>query len=455
LQIEAKATMSLFTAAQKFRCFDKIEEVELRPLTILVGENSAGKSSFLALIRYLVELTSSGETASFNKEPFFLGSYEQIAFNPGGKSGRSDQITFQFKKKIDRDEPARRTRFRNSELPDEVEYTIVLKNIASQAQIDSLLMKVSDVEVFSDFTNRVGYFKKGDNKYDADLSNASDANEPGLIRGPSQIAHLIYAALREAEAKSSKKKDFRSSLFDVMDTIQTASWIDQLSVHASAPVRTAPQRTYNPTDQVPVPDGSHVLNMLATLKRTNKEKWKALKQELDRFGVASGLFRSFDIRLLGGRESDPFQAQVKIGGIPSNLIDVGYGISQVIPIIFEISQAADRYILLQQPEVHLHPRAQAGLGSFLLAASTSRHIVIETHSDYLIDQVRIDLRKSNGKIRPDDIAIYYFERSGTSVSVRRLPLDDDGNFTHTPVGYRNFFVQHENTLLGLDNVSDR
>lgn len=447
--------MSLFISAQKFRCFDKIEEMELRPLTILVGENSAGKSSFLALIRYLVELTSINETASFNKEPFFLGSYEQIAFNPGGKSGRSDQVTFQFRKTIDPLELKRRSHFRDLRLPSEVEYTIVLKNIASQAHIDSLLMKVGDVEVFADFTNRLGHLKKGNNKYDADLSNVSDNNEPGLIRSPNQISNLIYTAIREADAKSSAKRDFRNALFEAMDMIQTASWIDQLSVHASAPVRTAPQRTYNPTDQSPVPDGSHVLNTLATLKRTNKEKWKALKQELDRFGTASGLFRSFDIRLLGSRESDPFQAQVKIGGIPSNLIDVGYGISQVIPIIFEISQAPDRYILLQQPEVHLHPRAQAGLGSFLLAASTNRHIVIETHSDYLIDQVRIDLRKSNGKIHPNDIAIYYFERWGTSVSVRRLPLDEDGNLTFTPTGYRNFFIQHENTLLGLDNVPDR
>jgi hypothetical protein len=447
--------MSLFIAAQKFRCFDKIEEIELRPLTILVGENSAGKSSFLALIRYLVELTGINETASFNKEPFFLGSYEQIAFNPGGKSGRSDQITFQFRKTIDPEGlSAKRFRFRNFDMPNEIEHKIVLKNIASQAQIDSLLTKVGSVEAFADFTNRFGYLKSGNHKYEADLSKVPDSSESGLIRGPNQISSLIYTTLRAADTKGSKER-FRASLFEAMDTIQTASFIDQLSVHASAPVRTAPQRTYNPTDQSPVPDGSHVLNTLATLKRTNKEKWKDLKQEFDRFGAASGLFRSFDIRLLGSRESDPFQAQVKIGGIPSNLIDVGYGISQVIPIIFEISQTPDRYILLQQPEVHLHPRAQAGLGSFLLAASVNRHIVVETHSDYLIDQIRIDLRKSNGKIDPNNIAIYYFERSGTSVSIDRMPLDEDGNFKSTPNGYRRFFLQHENTLLGLDNVSDR
>ncbi len=444
--------MSLSIAAQKFRCFDKIDNVELRPLTILVGENSAGKSSFLALIRYLIELTSVSETASFNKEPFFLGSYEQIAFNPGGKSGRSEQITFQFRKTIDSDSK-KRFHFRNRQAPSEIEYIIILKNIASQAQIDSIRMRAGDFELFTDFTKASGYLQRGDKKYTANLSKTLDITE-GLIRSPKQVASLIYTALSGAE-DSNPRSEFRSQLFEAMDAIQFASWIDQLSVHASAPVRTAPQRTYNPTDQSPAPDGSHVLNMLATLKRTNKDRWKLLKSEMDRFGIASGLFRSFDIRLLGSRESDPFQAQVKIGGIPSNLIDVGYGISQVIPIIYEISQAADRYILLQQPEVHLHPRAQAGLGAFLLAASINRHIVVETHSDYLIDQVRIELRKSNAKIRPNDVAIYYFERSGTSVTITQLHLDENGNFTSTPAGYRNFFIRHENTLLGLDDVSDR
>jgi predicted ATPase len=133
---------------------------------------------------------------------------------------------------------------------------------------------------------------------------------------------------------------------------------------------------------------------------------------------------------------------------------VGYGVSQVIPIVYAIAQPDYDIVLLQQPEVHLHPRAQAGLGSLLLSASRDKTIIAETHSDYIIDRVRVDLRKSRGRIDPEDIAIYYFEREGPRVIVQRIRLDEYGNIFNPPRGYRRFFIQHENTLLGLDNVSD-
>src|SRR5881396_1662040 len=75
-----------------------------------------------------------------------------------------------------------------------------------------------------------------------------------------------------------------------------------------------------------------------------------------------------------------------------NLVDVGYGVSQALPILVDTLQrpAADEVFLLQQPEVHLHPRAQAELGSFFVSqAGKKRRFVIETHSDYLVDRVRM------------------------------------------------------------------
>jgi len=102
---------------------------------------------------------------------------------------------------------------------------------------------------------------------------------------------------------------------------------------------------------------------------------------------------------------------------------------------------------LNQNEIH---------ASMILSTSPkTKTIVVETHSDYLIDQIRIDLRNSNKKINPDDVAIYYFARDGARVSIRKIKLDEFGNVVEAPVGYRKFFIQHENTLLGLDNVSDR
>ena len=93
--------------------------------------------------------------------------------------------------------------------------------------------------------------------------------------------------------------------------------------------------------------------------------------------------------------------------------------------------------LLQQPEVHLHPTAQAALGSlFCEIAGWDRQIIVETHSDYIIDRVRMDVRDNKTDLKPADVSILYFEtgRAGgqdplagswtsTETSLRILRLD--------------------------------
>jgi predicted ATPase len=91
-----------------------------------------------------------------------------------------------------------------------------------------------------------------------------------------------------------------------------------------------------------------------------------LKSALKEFGSRSGLFEQIEVIRKGNKESDPFQIGVKSGGPTFNLVDVGYGVSQVLPILVDTLERStgDEVFLLQQPEVHLHPRAQAELGSF-------------------------------------------------------------------------------------------
>ena len=83
-------------------------------------------------------------------------------------------------------------------------------------------------------------------------------------------------------------------------------------------------------------------------------------------------------------------------GPQRNLVDVGYGVSQALPVITELlDHDADppKLFLLQQPEIHLHPKAQAALGSLLCTvAGIGRQLIVETHSDYLLDRVRMDIR---------------------------------------------------------------
>ena len=97
-----------------------------------------------------------------------------------------------------------------------------------------------------------------------------------------------------------------------------------------------------------------------------------------------------------------------------NLVDVGYGVSQSLPVLTELlSDNAPSTYLLQQPEVHLHPTAQAALGSlFCNIAAKGVQMLVETHSDYLLDRIRMDVRDGKGEptLKPEDVSILYFER---------------------------------------------
>ena len=96
--------------------------------------------------------------------------------------------------------------------------------------------------------------------------------------------------------------------------------------------------------------------------------------------------------------------------------------------------------LLQQPEVHLHPSAQAELGSlFCTTAGPQCQLIVETHSDYILDRILLDIRDTRTHLKPDDVSILYFERDDLSVNIHSLRIDDEGNVLDAPAGYRGFF----------------
>jgi predicted ATPase len=192
--------------------------------------------------------------------------------------------------------------------------------------------------------------------------------------------------------------------------------------------------------------------LLADLASSSSEKeWKALRTELSEFGVEAGLFDQIEVIRKGGKVSDPFQIGVKSGGPTFNLVDVGYGVSQVLPLLVDIARRANEDImfLMQQPEVHLHPRAQAQLGTFFARrAGPKQRFVVETHSDYLIDRVRMEVQR--GKlIQAKDVSILYFERYARGARIHNLELDKEGNIVNAPSGYRQFFLNETRSLLGL------
>lgn len=129
--------------------------------------------------------------------------------------------------------------------------------------------------------------------------------------------------------------------------------------------------------------------------------------------------------------------------------DVGFGISQVLPIVTELSARTESVILIEQPEIHLHPAMQADLADLLIesveASGRANQVIAETHSESIM--LRIQRRVREGAISANDIAVLYVDQdeSGTAL-VHRLRLDDEGDFLDSwPHG---FFAERFDDVFG-------
>ena len=106
--------------------------------------------------------------------------------------------------------------------------------------------------------------------------------------------------------------------------------------------------------------------------------------------------------------------------------------------------------LLQQPEVHLHPSAQASLGNlFCDISGANRQLVVETHSDYILDRVRMIIRDKESSLKPEDVSILYFEPGDLDVKIHSIRLDEYGNVLDAPIGYRKFFMEETSRSIGI------
>ena len=164
------------------------------------------------------------------------------------------------------------------------------------------------------------------------------------------------------------------------------------------------------------------------------------------------MFTDIKVKTHGRQMSDPFQLQVKVrSATQANIMDVGYGVSQSLPILVDILSERRQAFILQQPEVHLHPRGQAQLASLFVESvrKSKNRFLIETHSDYIVDRVRIHVRR--GDLAAEDVSLLYFEPHGNAVRVCNMTLDEFGNLQDTPSGYREFFARETDRLLGFEN----
>jgi hypothetical protein len=438
---------------KNFRCFANVSPIDIRPITILVGENSTGKTSFLAGFRFLNELFQRGTNPSFNKDPYSLGSFKEIAHFRGGRAGRADELSFflSVPVRVRRDIRQGRDVLTDEERSRDVNIELTLNEVDLQPSVSSVELISNGYRAAIRFDEKVQIsYKTPSMRAARSLSDSIrlpvgyDTPNLNAVSFLMRDFRFLITSRVVRQQEPSETEDERE-LYSLDGILRSLDTTFPESIFAGAPVRTKPARTYDNIEATPSPEGSHIPYLLARLKAFKSDEWKQLRENLTEFGIASGLFHDIDVKKFGASAGSPFQISVNISGPPANLVDVGYGVSQALPVVVETLQAPrGSLFLLQQPEVHLHPRAQAALGSYLANVSKQRRhtFLIETHSDYLIDRIRMDIRDGRG-IDSDDVCILFFERNALDVSVRQINFDKLGNVLHAPSAYRKFFLEEQ------------
>ncbi|MEU5456168.1 DUF3696 domain-containing protein [Streptomyces globisporus] len=123
--------------------------------------------------------------------------------------------------------------------------------------------------------------------------------------------------------------------------------------------------------------------------------------------------------------------------------NVGFGLTYALPIVVAcLTAGPGSLILLENPEAHLHPRGQSRMASLIAAAaSAGAQLVVETHSDHVLDGTRLAVKQ--GRLAASDTAVHFFRGNGAGVEIITPTVAEDGSLSEWPEG---FFDESENTL---------
>ncbi len=175
------------------------------------------------------------------------------------------------------------------------------------------------------------------------------------------------------------------------------------------------------------------------------------KSRLNSFGRSSGLFEAISIEQIETSVGDkPFIITVEKSGKNFYIDELGYGVSQILPVaIDKLFSTKSTTLLVQQPELHLHPRAQAEFGSYIHdGADEGPNLIIETHSDFIIDRFRVSqaLAKNDEKVESQVIFFRHNPETGLN-ECYEMEIEDDGSFASVHDEYRSFFIDENMRIL--------
>ena len=457
---------------ENVRCFAGEQRVPIRPITLLVGENSTGKTTFAACCYVAQKLTflhsgKAGIEPGFNVSPFSMGGFREIVrrfgsgralakfrlgfATPHPNAGKFASTSFTFKGKHEK-----------SAISGEADTAV--------AGISFVFADGQSLEFSEKEPNTISI--KGPDfrlKKKGSLSEAPSVETLLVGMYLSTVVQKDKEGDKLSKSVRQKARRFLEDKFGMSMApggMQMKMILDEDSgglglmpptglTKAFAPVRSKPEWTYSLFQKTPESEGGDIPASLFRMSRNAPREWRDLQKRLISFGKESGMFSAFNIVPHGARAGGDFHLEVEARGVKSNIAGVGYGVSQIYPLLIPVMHASQKglpmTLLLQEPEVHLHPQAQAALATFFAKSATKdRHcFIMETHGDSIIDRFRVCVRR--GEIAPEDVILLYFapDKKTGAVKIHPIHLDELGNVLDAPVGYRQFFLDETDRLLGF------
>ncbi|WP_272675390.1 AAA family ATPase [Providencia sp. PROV092] len=213
--------------------------------------------------------------------------------------------------------------------------------------------------------------------------------------------------------------------------------LKDLKINHVSPLRAFPQRYYLLDksihhNQLNSLDGTE----LAEVLKKNPNIKKEINRLLSRFRIAIDIERVNDII---------HKITVNQDTVSLELTDVGFGISQVLPILVQaMLSPKDSITIIEQPEIHLHPNMQAWLTDALIdiALKQQKFFIIETHSDTLIRRIRLRIVDKEWSLTENDIAIYHLEKdkSKSRTNLNRVLINSVGELDW-PIDFMDVEIQ--------------
>ncbi|NLF03303.1 MAG: AAA family ATPase [Anaerolineales bacterium] len=405
---------------------DRID-LDLPKLTILAGANSSGKSSVmqsLLLLKQTYEagydpgpLRIDGPNVSFSR-------VSQMTWR-GSSKDAAHEMMFGLRHDSDHGVDLYFTSTCTSRSPLKVSRTVWFSGQNSYDLAPRMATSVVD-KMFSDLAAE---FLKG---LSDDL--LPEGHDVSLERDRSALVVNLVQKLGE------KSYQFIQLCPGFAVRVRPLDWLMRSVIHVPG-LRGNPERSYSVAAVEPAFPGvfqSYTASVIASWGSGTRKR-KSLVRQLGELGLTSEIRAKrrsdTEVDLLVGRLGPGLNDSNTASGLVS-VADVGFGVGQVLPVLTALLAADSRHLVfLEQPEIHLHPKAQYALaGPIVEAVDRDVQVVVETHSELLL--MAIQRMVAEGRINQEDVALYWFRRPDDGVTdVQQGKLDAEGAYGDWPVDF--------------------